>query len=501
MAEVSDGSVELKPTVPIFFCDVFQVDPAVLDDYGAFNVALVNDLPLFVDPFLLFDSEHQKYRELHDELIRYLCFVRDRAVADELTDASISHWLRFKEVHQNWLGFSKSGNRGTGLGKDFARTLARNLKTVFKDFGAEKVTAGSHIEKLGLLDGGVGRDHLSDFTTNLIKGYLLEYTQAFARENLRPDQRRMFRVERVSFDYRTRRWKPGMFELPNLEDDYVLLTPKEILTRDEAWINQADMLDQFAQVVTAVPDEELRAQVNEHFVREIGLSTEKERRREAASKTIERFHELLDYYIQWKEEDADHAHSQSSQRVRLTQEQFVDNIKALVNGHLAGTGFYSYGSSYRESLARVQYLKHVIEDNGGHRVFYVNGKPIQRESDLHIMFRLTWFSTPLDVNAEVNNGRGPVDFKVSRGKADASLVEFKLARNSGLRKNLEHQVKIYERASEADRSIKVIVYFSDSELERVNKIVKDLGLQGREEVVLIDASLETKVSASKADRS
>jgi hypothetical protein len=31
------------------------------------------------------------------------------------------------------------------------------------------------------------------------------------------------------------------------------------------------------------------------------------------------------------------------------------------------------------------------------------------------------------VNREVNNGRGPVDFKVSEGAADTSLVHFKLA--------------------------------------------------------------------------
>jgi hypothetical protein len=115
------------------------------------------------------------------------------------------------------------------------------------------------------------------------------------------------------------------------------------------------------------------------------------------------------------------------------------------------------------------------------------------------MYRLTWFSTRHDVNAEVNNGRGPVDFKVSSGNADASLVEFKLAKNSSLKKNLEHQVKIYEKASGAARSIKVIVYFSESELERVVKILKGLGLEGRDDIVLIDASLDTKVSASKAD--
>jgi hypothetical protein len=32
-----------------------------------------------------------------------------------------------KEVKQNWLGFSKTGNAGTGLGPDFAQALARKF--------------------------------------------------------------------------------------------------------------------------------------------------------------------------------------------------------------------------------------------------------------------------------------------------------------------------------------------------------------------------------------
>ncbi len=50
----------------IYFSDVFSVPPEVLEEYGAFNVALVNDLPLFVDPFLLYDSQNPVHRELHD---------------------------------------------------------------------------------------------------------------------------------------------------------------------------------------------------------------------------------------------------------------------------------------------------------------------------------------------------------------------------------------------------------------------------------------------------
>lgn len=485
----------------IYFTDFFNVSQEVLDSHGAFNIALINDLPLFIDPFLLYDSDQKKYRNLHDDIINYLCFLRDRAVSGELTPGAITQWLRFKEVKQNWLGFSKTGNKGTGLGKDFAGSLARNLTTVFKQFGQETITDSSHMEKLGLLNGGVGRDHLSDFTANLIKGFLLEYTQAFAIQHLGAEHRKRVRVDRVQFDYESRRWKSDYFELPYVNGDYVLLTPKEILTRDEAWINQGDMLGQFTEICQSVPDDALRKQINEHFHNQITEKSKEKERRNAALQTIEKFHELLDFYIQWKEKHAPDAHRQSNSKVRETEKQFVENVTTLIVNHLAGSEFYTHGNSYAESLKRVHYLKHVIEDNGGYRLFYVNGKPIQRETDLHIMFRLTWFGTDLDVNAEVNNGRGPVDYKISFGKLDASLVEFKLAKNTGLERNLQHQVKIYEKASNATQSIKVILYFTESELERVTAILKRLKLDGTESIVLIDAGPESKVSASKADKS
>lgn len=481
----------------IYFSDVFGVEPTVVDAYGAFNIALVNDLPLFVDPFLLFDSERPELRALHDDIIKYLVFVRDRAQADELTEGAISHWLFFREVKQNWLGFSRQGNSGTGLGKHFADALARNFKKVFHNFGEETLTKSSHLEKLGLLSGGVGRDHLSDFTTNLIKGYLLKYTEDFAKEYMQPSQVKRVHVERVIFNYETRRWQSGHFELPWHAGDYVILTPCEILTRDEAWINQGDMLSQFFQLRQSLPDEHLRAQVNDHFLRQISERSTQEERKAAALRTIEQFTELIDHYIKWKEAHASEAHAVSSKKVQETHMQFVENIRELMLKHLAGTEFYERGDSYEEALQRVKYLKHVIEDNDGYRVFYVDGKPVKRESDLHTMFRLTWYATAFDVNAEVNNGRGPVDYKVSKGIRNASLVEFKLASNSSLRRNLEKQVEVYAKASQTQKAIKVILYFSESELEKVAGILRDLKLQDREDIIVIDAGRESKTSGSK----
>jgi hypothetical protein len=39
--------------------EYFRVPPEKLETYGAFNVSLVADLPLFIDPFLLFIGNMQ----------------------------------------------------------------------------------------------------------------------------------------------------------------------------------------------------------------------------------------------------------------------------------------------------------------------------------------------------------------------------------------------------------------------------------------------------------
>jgi len=144
------------------------------------------------------------------------------------------------------------------------------------------------------------------------------------------------------------------------------------------------------------------------------------------------------------------------------------------------------------------FLKQVIENNDGYRWFYIKGKPLKREADLQLMFRLTWYASEDDVNSEVNNGRGPVDYKISRGSKDNTLVEFKLASNSKLRQNIGNQLKVYEAANQTKKSIKVILYFSDSELEKVQKIMKDLKVKEGKELVLIDAQDTNKPSGSNA---
>jgi hypothetical protein len=67
-----------------------------------------------------------------------------------------------------------------------------------------------------------------------------------------------------------------------------------------------------------------------------------------------------------------------------------------------------------------------------------------------------------------------------------------------LRRNLEKQVAIYERANSTSKSLKVIVYFTEDELLNVGTILRELGLDKDDTIILIDARNGNKPSASVA---
>ena len=80
----------------------------------------------------------------------------------------------------------------------------------------------------------------------------------------------------------------------------------------------------------------------------------------------------------------------------------------------------------------------------------------------------------VDVNQETNNGRGPVDYAISKGSKDKTLIEFKLASNSKLKQNLDKQVEVYEKANSTTKSIKVILFFDAAEYSKVISVLKEL---------------------------
>jgi hypothetical protein len=483
----------------LYFSEYFKVDRDVLDEYGAFDISVVSDLPLFVDPFLLFNSENPTYQQLHDDILLYLRFLRDRAVDQSLDPHLIDTWYRFKEVEQNWLGYTLFGNKGAGLGAQFAVALHGALGDIFRDFGNETVTRGAHLEKLCLIRPGVGKDNISDFTTNLIKGFLCQYTQTFSEEHLDGQHCRTFTVQHAHFNYETRTWASKQYYLPQLRDSFVLLTPVDILTRDDTWINHRDMISKFWQLPGAVSNGEQRAQINQYLKRALGEEPSAKRQREAAEKTVERFPGLIDLYIKLQEDDGDRAEALSTSKVDDTRRVLVEQIQIALADLASNTEFYQKPwTSYEECLERVRYFKAYIEDKDGFRLFNRDGKGFSNEKEVQLAFGLVWCGTEFDINREANNGRGPVDFKASFGAGDKSLIEFKLASNTALRRNLEKQVAVYGAANGTRKAVKVIIFYTARHEARVVGILEELGLKGEESVILIDARSDNKPSASNA---
>lgn len=485
----------------IYFSDVFRVSAETIDDYGAFNVSLIGDLPLFIDPFLLFNSKKAEYQELHAAIIRYLLFLRDKALAGSLSKGLVDAWFRFPEVKQNYFGFCLAGNRGSGLGHGFATSLLGNLQDIFSDFGNEKVTTGQHLEKLCLIRDGVGRDNISDFTTNLIKGHLCGYTQGFAQKHVSPSLRSTFSVRGSKFDYEREAWTTESFDLPKFNGDYVLLTPRDLLTKDDIWISKHDLLADFERIANAIPNEQLRAQVDNYFRSRLSRNPTERERDAAKRQTLLKFKQVIDYYIRDKERHGDKAVSVSNHKVEQSRQLYVLQFKELIERLEKQTGFYSVtGDTEVETRQRILFFKDLIENKDGYKLLYANGEAPKREDDVQILYRFVWFGTPSDVNREPNNGRGPVDYKVSRGSSDKTLIEFKLASNTSLRRNLENQVAIYEKANDTKKAFKVILFFTDHELAKVKALLRELKLESDARVILIDARRNNKQSASKVSR-
>ena len=486
----------------ILFSDVFGVAPKEVEDYGAFDVSLVSDLPLFVDPFLIFNSHDSKYQRLHKEIVKYLLFLHKKSQGGWLPDGLIEAWYCFPEVKENWLGFSTTGNKGRGLGRKFANALHSNLHTLFDDFERTRITKDIHLEKLCLIESGVGKDSISDFTNNLIHQFLLEYTEKFAVQHIQPALRQRKMVSKVRFNYVTETWRSDEFELPIFDDQHVLLTPTNILTKGDTWINRADLVDGFDWIPDAVSNRALRDQINNYFRSLLPKRRKRpsaKEKSEAVRLTLLRFPDLVDYYIRYKEDRGDEATRISASRVVQARGLYLKQFAQLPSILRSETDFYADGDNTLEAARkRAHFLKDAIESKGCHRLFYSQGKSIEREADLQILYRMTWYGTTYDISREVNDGRGPADFKVSRGAFDKSLVEMKLAGNSHLKRNLRRQSPIYERASDAKATVKVIICFNQAQIDKVHQILAELKMTHDPNVVVIDARMDNKPSGSKA---
>lgn len=311
-----------------------------------------------------------------------------------------------------------------------------------------------------------------------------------------------FPVRKVEFDPKQGIWLDARFMLPTLEmggkKEFVLLVPKELLTKEDTWISRNDFLGNDTAIFNAIPNAELRTKINKFFYDNLQTKLNKKKQLEkdyskksrvnALSKTAWEYPEVLDYYIKFKEQKKDDA-----LRLHVADPESVNFFfdASAIQKEFASQTFKKL-SSFDDCLARIDFFKKTLESNS--RDLYLKGKPLQ-ENQLRLMFKNTTYGSLFDYNSEVNNGRGPIDFIISFGSKDKTGLELKRARNSKLKKNLLNQGKIYQEDSNLKYVIKVIFYFSNEELEKVNRVLKEINKAvDNREIFLVDCRKKTSAS-------
>lgn len=499
----------------MFFSERFGVEAKKIEEYGAVDISLVCDMPLFIDPMLIFNSDEPEYQKLHQEMIQFFSFLYEKS-AQGLTSKEISAWFNFSEVPNNWLGYSLVGNKGLALGKKYATFLYENISFAIED---NSISKGKHIEKAMLLYDGSGKDKISDLTVNLIKHYLCEYTEVFAKEHINPDLCAVQYVDKAYFSFETESFVSKEYYLPYIFDskgrrEYVLLTPSNILREDEPSINRRDFLESHESVRSSIENDSLRTYVNNYIAKAVAsyIAQQERSHKKPSEKTIRKIEKdafkdvvsqypvLYDYYVALQENSAAAIRKKSYEEFKEQHARFIDSAKELIALCSSEPGIFNQALTAREEAkCRIRYYKHIIEDCDGYRNLYVDGKRISKEGDLQRLFQFVWYGTEYKLDAEVNNGRGQADFIVSKGSGNQNIIEFKLASNSRLSHVFE-QVEVYEAANQAENSLVVIFYFTEAEYRITMSMIEEKQLRSEigESIFLVDCRIDNKSSASIA---
>jgi hypothetical protein len=182
------------------------------------NVPLDTDIWLCVDPFAISQRQDPLSRSCHLTLIAFF-----QQVVDSIRGGDDVEALRLlghlREPNETRLGLSTKKPQGAGVGNHQALQLIAALKQ------SSAVTTGflSSLEECELMIEGIGRDKISDLTTNIIRGHLIEYTQHQCNLHNVPMQTVAIAPR---FDTTTMDWISDYAELPVGIGSPVLLVPK-----------------------------------------------------------------------------------------------------------------------------------------------------------------------------------------------------------------------------------------------------------------------------------
>lgn len=193
------------------------------------------DLPVGIDPFLLYKSRDPEFRKLHGLLVSL--FNLGIAAIKEGALEEAKRIFDFPEVSPVGLGYARSSKRGSGVGTYLSGLIVETLvaSPTLQERGVR------HVEEMQLLSAGIGPDRISDIAANVLKRFLIEYTQRQCAIWDLPTKQGV-PVTHV-FNHTSLLWEDSYEEVPvsRVDGSPILLVPRR-LVRVLPWINYDDFL-------------------------------------------------------------------------------------------------------------------------------------------------------------------------------------------------------------------------------------------------------------------
>ncbi|KPP82320.1 MAG: hypothetical protein HLUCCA04_06170 [Oceanicaulis sp. HLUCCA04] len=128
------------------------------------------DIPLYVDPFLMWRSPSQQDMALHGALLAAFNYLGQLALTGR-QDEAVNALIAASECDEVGLGSSP-----TRRGKRIGKAKAEELLAIFRRIPHYATHGLSHIEELQLFVEGISKDRISDFACSFLKSFLIDFT-------------------------------------------------------------------------------------------------------------------------------------------------------------------------------------------------------------------------------------------------------------------------------------------------------------------------------------
>ena len=176
------------------------------------------DTPLYIDPYALTTRDDEWSLQCHQLVVSYFQTILLAIKNNDINKGTrlLSH---LGEPEETKLGVSQPGNKGRGIGPNQASEMFKALK----DSKAAKSGLLEDLSDFALFIPLIGRDKISDMTTNIIRGALISYTQTQC-ELFEIPMRKV--ASGFFWDIEKEEWLQTYVNLPVCHDKKVILVPK-----------------------------------------------------------------------------------------------------------------------------------------------------------------------------------------------------------------------------------------------------------------------------------